>query len=96
MNSDYFFKNSNNNLNCNRINEYAKKQNTIYDPSTNQILYGINKNMNVIGNITRVYYSSNQVLLPIEIVLIFLTNVTSSTTSRRVRRRVSKNTFCFI
>ena len=34
---------------CKTINKYAKEQNTIYDPMTNQILYGINSNMHVSG-----------------------------------------------
>lgn len=34
---------------CNTIREYAKEQNTLYDPMTNQILYGINSNMHVSG-----------------------------------------------
>jgi len=34
---------------CKTIKKYAKEQNTIYDPMTNQILYGINSNMHVSG-----------------------------------------------
>ena len=34
---------------CNTIKEYAREQNTVYDPMTNQILYGINSNMHVLG-----------------------------------------------
>ena len=34
---------------CKTIDEYAKQQNTIYNPMTNQILYGINSNMHVSG-----------------------------------------------
>jgi len=34
---------------CKTIREYAKEQNTVYDPMTNQILYGINSNMHVSG-----------------------------------------------
>lgn len=34
---------------CKTIRKYAKEQNTVYDPMTNQILYGINSNMNVSG-----------------------------------------------
>ena len=34
---------------CKTIREYAKEQNTIYDPMTNQMLYGINSNMHVSG-----------------------------------------------
>ena len=34
---------------CETIHQYAKEQNTIYDPITNQILYGINSNMKVSG-----------------------------------------------
>lgn len=34
---------------CKTIKKYAKEQNTIYDPMTNQILYGINSNMYVSG-----------------------------------------------
>ena len=34
---------------CKTIDKYAKQQNTIYDPLTNQILYGLNSNMHVLG-----------------------------------------------
>lgn len=34
---------------CKTIKQFAKKQNTIYDPLTNQILYGINSNMHAFG-----------------------------------------------
>lgn len=34
---------------CKTIRKYAKEQNTLYDPMTNQILYGINSNMHVSG-----------------------------------------------
>lgn len=34
---------------CKTIKQYANEQNTIYDPMTNQILYGINSNMHVSG-----------------------------------------------
>ncbi len=34
---------------CDTIDKYAKEQNTIYNPETNQILYGINSNMHVSG-----------------------------------------------
>lgn len=34
---------------CKTIREYAREQNTVYDPMTNQILYGINSNMHVSG-----------------------------------------------
>lgn len=34
---------------CETIKEYAREQNTVYDPITNQILYGINSNMHVSG-----------------------------------------------
>ena len=34
---------------CKTIKKYAKEQNTIYDPLTNQILYGINSGMKVSG-----------------------------------------------
>jgi hypothetical protein len=34
---------------CKTISKYAQKQNTIYDPMTNQILYGLNSNMHVSG-----------------------------------------------
>lgn len=34
---------------CKTIKQYAKEQNTVYDPMTNQILYGINSNMHVSG-----------------------------------------------
>lgn len=34
---------------CSTIKQYAKEQNTIYDPLTNQMLYGINSNMHVSG-----------------------------------------------
>jgi hypothetical protein len=34
---------------CKTVNEYAREQNTVYDPMTNQILYGINSNMHVSG-----------------------------------------------
>ncbi len=34
---------------CKTINKYAHEQNTVYDPMTNQILYGINSNMHVSG-----------------------------------------------
>ncbi len=34
---------------CKNIREYAREQNTVYNPMTNQILYGINSNMHVSG-----------------------------------------------
>ena len=34
---------------CSTINQYAREQNTVYDPLTNQMLYGINTNMHVLG-----------------------------------------------
>lgn len=34
---------------CKTIKQYAKEQNTVYDPMTNQMLYGINSNMHVLG-----------------------------------------------
>ncbi len=34
---------------CKTINTYAKQQNTIYDPLTNQMLYGLNSQMHVSG-----------------------------------------------
>lgn len=34
---------------CKTIKKYAKEQNTVYNPMTNQILYGINSNMHVSG-----------------------------------------------
>lgn len=34
---------------CKTIKKYAKEQNTVYDPLTNQMLYGINSNMHVLG-----------------------------------------------
>lgn len=34
---------------CNTIKTYAKEQNTLYNPQTNQILYGINTNMHALG-----------------------------------------------
>jgi hypothetical protein len=34
---------------CKTIRQYAREQNTVYDPMTNQILYGINSNMHVSG-----------------------------------------------
>lgn len=34
---------------CKTIKEYAKEQNTVYNPSTNEILYGINSNMKASG-----------------------------------------------
>lgn len=34
---------------CKNIDKYAHEQNTIYNPLTNQILYGINSNMRVSG-----------------------------------------------
>lgn len=34
---------------CKTIKKYAKEQNTIYDPLTNQMLYGINSAMRVSG-----------------------------------------------
>jgi len=34
---------------CKNINQYAMEQNTIYNPITNEILYGINSNMHVSG-----------------------------------------------
>ena len=34
---------------CKNINKYAYEQNTVYDPITNQMLYGINSNMHVSG-----------------------------------------------
>lgn len=65
MNTDYLPVNNiirqkrfNNNVNsnsryysdsCNDIYEYAKEQNTIYNPNTNQILYGISTNTHVSG-----------------------------------------------
>jgi len=37
------------NDNCKSIHQYAHEQNTVYDPLTNQMLYGINSNMHVSG-----------------------------------------------
>lgn len=34
---------------CKNIRQYAKEQNTIYNPVTNQILYGVNSNMRASG-----------------------------------------------
>lgn len=34
---------------CKTIQQYAKEQNTLYNPMMNQILYGINTNMQVSG-----------------------------------------------
>lgn len=34
---------------CDTIGTFAKEQNTIYNPLSNQILYGINANMHVLG-----------------------------------------------
>ncbi len=34
---------------CKTIKQFAKEQNTVYDPMTNQMLYGINSNMHVSG-----------------------------------------------
>jgi len=34
---------------CKTIGKYAREQNTVYDPLTNQMLYGINTNMHVLG-----------------------------------------------
>ena len=34
---------------CKTIGKYAREQNTVYDPLTNQMLYGINTNMHVSG-----------------------------------------------
>lgn len=34
---------------CNSMDKYAQQQNTIYDPLTNTILYGINSQMEVSG-----------------------------------------------
>ena len=34
---------------CKDINKYAREQNTVYDPITNQMLYGINSNMRASG-----------------------------------------------
>ncbi len=34
---------------CKNNRKYALEQNTVYDPMTNQILYGINSNMHVSG-----------------------------------------------
>ena len=34
---------------CKTIRKYAKEQNTIYNPLTNQMLYGLNSNMHVSG-----------------------------------------------
>lgn len=34
---------------CKTIKKYAKEQNTVYDPLTNQMLYGINSSMHVSG-----------------------------------------------
>ena len=34
---------------CNKINQYAREQNTFYDSANNLMLYGINSNMNVLG-----------------------------------------------
>lgn len=34
---------------CKTIRKYAKEQNTIYDPLTNQMLYGINSQMKAFG-----------------------------------------------
>ena len=34
---------------CKSIRQYAREQNTVYDPLTNQMLYGINSNMHVSG-----------------------------------------------
>ena len=32
-----------------KLREYAKKQNAVYDPNTEQILYGINRHMHGLG-----------------------------------------------
>jgi hypothetical protein len=37
------------NFNCDNVYEYTRDQNTIYDPNTNEILYGLNANMAVSG-----------------------------------------------
>jgi hypothetical protein len=34
---------------CKTIKQYAKEQNTVYNPKTNEMLYGINSNMHVSG-----------------------------------------------
>ena len=36
-------------FNCNKVNQYASDQNTVYDPVKNIMLYGINSNMGVLG-----------------------------------------------
>ena len=36
-------------FNCNKVNQYASDQNTVYDPIKNLMLYGINSNMGVLG-----------------------------------------------
>lgn len=36
-------------FNCNKVNQYASDQNTVYDPMKNLMLYGINSNMGVLG-----------------------------------------------
>ena len=36
-------------FNCNKVNQYASDQNTVYDPVKNLMLYGINSNMGVLG-----------------------------------------------
>jgi hypothetical protein len=46
----YFNKNlKSRDIKCKNVEEYAKKQNTFYDPETNQILYGIDSNMSAAG-----------------------------------------------
>lgn len=34
---------------CSTIKQYAREQNTVYDPITNSMLYGINTNMRALG-----------------------------------------------
>ena len=35
------------NFNCAKVGQYAKDQNTVYDPINNLMLYGVNSNMAV-------------------------------------------------
>ena len=61
MNTDYLLQNAkireldltnklnSTNVSCDNVRRYASDQNTIYYPKTNQILYGVNKNMRALG-----------------------------------------------
>lgn len=61
MNTDYLIENSKireknltnrlncHNTSCSNVKKFADDQNTIYYPKTNQILYGVNKNMRAFG-----------------------------------------------